>query len=73
MPLEYKGIHLNCGYRIDLLVDGQVVVELKSVDNLLPVHFSQILTYMKLADVPTGLLINFNVTKLANGIERLKL
>ncbi len=73
MPLEYKGIHLNCGYRIDFLVDGQVVVELKSVDNLLPVHYSQILTYMKLADVPTGLLINFNVTKLANGIERLKL
>ena len=70
LPVRYKDVSLDCGYRIDLLVRGELVVEIKSVEALLPIHQAQILTYMRLADVPRGLLINFNVTKLKNGIKR---
>ncbi len=73
LPVEYKGIRLDCGYRIDLLVEDEVIVELKSVEELLPIHQAQILTYMKLANISTGLLINFNVPRLKHGIERFKL
>ena len=71
VPIRYKGMTLDAKYRIDLLVDGVVVVEIKSVDHLLPVHQAQILTYMRLLDSPAGLLINFNVAKLVDGIKRL--
>ena len=70
LPVEYKGIKLDCGYRIDLLIDGKLIVELKSVAALLPIHQAQILTYMKLANLSVGLLINFNVTRLKDGIKR---
>jgi GxxExxY protein len=70
LPVRYKGTLLDCGYRIDLLVRGDVIVEIKSVETLLPIHHAQILTYMRLAKIQTGLLINFNVTKLQNGIKR---
>jgi GxxExxY protein len=70
LPVEYKEIRLDCGYRIDLLADDQLVVELKSVDQLMPIHEAQILTYMKLASVKVGLLINFNVTILTKGVRR---
>lgn len=70
VPVIYKEIKLECGYRIDLLVENQVVIELKVVDAFNPVHEAQILTYMKFADKPIGLLINFNVTLLKNGIKR---
>ena len=70
LPVEYKEIRLDCGYRIDLLVDERVIVELKSVDQLLAIHSAQILTYMKLAGVRVGLLINFNVEVLRRGIRR---
>lgn len=70
LPVEYKEIRLDCGYRIDLLADGRLVVELKSVDQLLPIHEAQILTYMKLAGVKVGLLINFNVAILTKGVRR---
>ncbi len=73
LPVAYKDIFLDCGYRIDLLVENLVIVELKSVKELLPVHQAQILTYMKLAGKETGLLINFNVSRLKNGIKRFKL
>ena len=73
LPVRYKGILLDCGYRIDLLVSGDLIVEIKSAETLLPIHQAQILTYMRLAKVPLGLLINFNVTKLQNGIKRLVL
>ncbi len=73
IPVTYKGVELECGYRIDLLVEQQVLIELKSVDRLAPIHEAQILTYMKLANIPTGLLINFNQTKLVDGIKRFKL
>lgn len=71
MPLIYEEIKLECGYRIDLLVDNKVVVELKSVDAFNDVHIAQTLTYMKLSDCKLGLLLNFNVKSLKNGIKRL--
>ena len=70
LPVRYKETLLNCGYRIDLLVNGDLVVEAKSVETLLPIHHAQILTYMRVSKVPLGLLINFNVTKLQNGLKR---
>jgi GxxExxY protein len=70
LPLSYKGTFLDCGYRIDLLVEDKLIIELKSVDKLLPVHEAQVLTYMKLAKIKTGLLINFNVTALKDGLKR---
>jgi GxxExxY protein len=73
VPVEYKGVHLECGYRIDILIDGQVVLELKSVENLARIHEAQLLTYMRLAKLETGLLINFNVSRLVDGIKRFKL
>jgi GxxExxY protein len=70
LPVRYKDVLLECGYRIDLLVGGDLIVEVKSVETLLPIHQAQILTYMRLARIPIGLLINFNVTKLQSGIKR---
>ena len=70
LPVGYKQIKLDCGYRIDVLIDGQLIVELKSLDQLLKIHEAQLLTYMKLAKVRTGLLINFNVEVLKKGIKR---
>jgi GxxExxY protein len=70
VPVEYKGIILECGYRIDILVENSLIVELKSVDKVLPIHEAQLLTYMKLANIKTGLLINFNVKQLKDGIKR---
>jgi GxxExxY protein len=69
-PVEYKGICLDCGYRVDVLVEDKLICELKSVEEIRGIHEAQLLTYMKLAGVKTGLLINFNVTKLKNGIKR---
>jgi GxxExxY protein len=70
LPVMYKGQQVDCGYRLDLLVNNAVVVEIKSVETLLPVHEAQILSYLKLGGWPVGLLINFNVTLLKNGIRR---
>ena len=70
LPLSYKGIKLDCGYRIDLIVGDEIVVELKAVEKILPIHEAQLLTYMKLAAKPVGLLINFNVPLLTQGIVR---
>ena len=70
LPVVYKQIQLDCGYRLDLLVDDRLIVELKSVDHLLKIHEAQILTYMKLAKLKVGLLINFNVEVLRQGIKR---
>ena len=71
MPLVYEEVKLDCGYRIDLLVDRLVVIEIKSVEALNDVHFAQTLTYMKLGGYRLGLLINFNVSLLKNGIKRI--
>ncbi len=69
-PVEYKGVRLDCGYRIDLVVDNRVIVELKSVETLAAVHQSQLLTYLRLSKIRVGLLINFNVPVLREGIVR---
>lgn len=71
LPIVYKDIMLDCGYRVDLLIENSVLVELKSIDNLLPIHEAQVLTYLKLGQWKIGLLINFNVPVLKNGIKRL--
>ncbi len=70
MPLIYEEVHLDCGYRIDLVVENKVIVEIKSVEALHDVHLAQTLTYLKLGNFKLGLLINFNVTLLKNGIKR---
>jgi len=70
LPVIYKTSRLDCGYRIDFLVAGKVILELKSVQEILPIHEAQLLTYMKLAEIRLGLLINFNVKLLKDGIKR---
>lgn len=70
MPLVYEEVKLECGYRADLLVEKKVIIEIKSVDALNDVHLAQILTYLKLSDCKLGLLLNFNVVVLKNGIKR---
>ncbi len=70
MPLVFEEVKLECGYRIDILVENKVVIELKSVEALNDVHLAQTLTYMKLGNYKLGLLINFNVSLLKNGIKR---
>ena len=70
LPLLYKGVRLDCGYRLDLLVEGLVVVEIKSVDLLMPIHKAQLLSYLKLSGCRVGLLINFNAKILKDGIVR---
>ena len=71
MPLIYKDVRLDCGYRIDILVENKVVIEIKSVEALNEVHLAQTLTYMKLGNYKIGLLMNFNVVLLKHGIKRI--
>ena len=71
LPVKYKGVKLDCGYRIDLLVEEKIIVELKAVERLEPIHTAQTLSYLKLSGCRVGLLINFNVKVLKNGIRRL--
>ncbi|MBI4497983.1 MAG: GxxExxY protein [Chloroflexi bacterium] len=71
LPVTYRGITVDCGYRIDLLVEGAVIVELKAVERLEPIHEAQLLSYLKLSGCWAGLLVNFNVKVLKNGIRRL--
>ncbi len=71
LPLTYKGVRLDCGYRLDLVVAGAVVVEIKAVATLEPIHEAQLLTYLKLGNWQAGLLMNFNVPVLKNGIRRI--
>ncbi len=71
LPVEYKGAKLDCGYRLDLVVEQKVVVEIKAVEKLMPVYTAQVLTYLKLSGLKLGLLINFNVPVIRDGIKRL--
>ncbi len=73
LPVTYKSIRLDCGYRIDIVIGGQLIVELKTVERLMPIHDAQLLTYMKLSGIRTGLLPNFNSAVLKDGIRRLML
>jgi len=70
LPVGYKGLKLDCGYRLDIVVEEQVVLELKSIEQILPIHQAQLLTYLRLSGRKIGLLINFNVAVLKNGIVR---
>ncbi|MET0050863.1 MAG: GxxExxY protein [Candidatus Thiodiazotropha sp.] len=69
-PVNYKGVRLDCGYRADILIEDELIIELKSIDAIKGIHEAQLLTYMKLAGIRTGLLMNFNVKKLKDGIRR---
>ena len=73
LPVDYKGIEVDCGYRLDFLVYGKVIVELKATDAIHPIHEAQVLTYLKMTGCRVGLLINFNVPVLKAGIKRLVL
>jgi GxxExxY protein len=73
LPIVYKTVRLDCGYRLDVVVENQVILELKTVEHLLPIHEAQMLTYLKLSGVATGLLLNFNSAVLKDGLRRLVL
>ena len=73
LPLKYKSIELDCGYRIDILVEDKVIVELKCVDKINPIHEAQLLTYLRLSDKKVGLILNFYVSLMKDGIRRLVL
>jgi GxxExxY protein len=70
LPVVYKGVRLECGYRIDLVVEGKVVLELKAIDKLEPIYEAQLLTYLRLSGIRVGLLMNFNVPVLKEGLVR---
>jgi GxxExxY protein len=71
VPVSYKGVRLNCGYRLDLVVEDRIVVEVKAVEKLMPVHEAQVLTYMRLGSIPVGVLLNLNSSTLKERILRL--
>jgi len=71
LPITYKGLIIECGYRMDLLIEGKVIVELKAVNEVLPIHQQQLLTYLRLTGCRVGLLINFNVRTLREGVKRI--
>ncbi len=73
LPIAYRGVTLECGYRLDFVVRSELIVELKSVETLLPLHQAQLLTYLKLTGIGTGLLVNFNAAPLRRGLRRLTL
>ena len=72
LPVTYKGVRLDCDYRMDLVVEGLVDVEIKAVERLIPVHEAQLLSYLKLSGRPLGLLLNFHTSILKNGIKRIR-
>ena len=71
LPLTYRSVRLDCGYRLDLVVESAIIVEIKSVDQLAPIHEAQLLSYLKLSGLSVGLLVNFNVRILKNGLRRI--
>ena len=73
VPVTYKDVRIDCGFRVDVLAEDALILELKSVEQLLPIHEAQLLTYMKLAKVKIGLLINFNERRLTDGLKRMVL
>ena len=73
LPVVYKSVRLDCGYRIDIVVENRLILELKAAERLMPIHEAQVLTYMRLSGIPTGLLLNFNTPVLKDGIRRLML
>jgi GxxExxY protein len=70
LPVVYKGVKLDCGYQMDMVVEEKIILELKAVEQIMPVHEAQMITYLKLTGLTLGLLINFNVPRLAQGVRR---
>jgi GxxExxY protein len=73
IPVSYKGVFLECGYRLDFIVEGQLIVEIKAVEQLLPVHQAQLITYLRLTRLTSGLLVNFHAATIQRGLRRLTL
>lgn len=73
LPVVYKSIRLDCGYRMDVVVEDHVILEIKTAERLIPIHEAQLLTYMKLSGIPTGLLLNFHAAVLKDGVRRMML
>jgi GxxExxY protein len=73
LPVTYKSVRLDCGYRMDLVVEERLVIELKTVEKILPIHEAQLLTYLRLSGIRTGLLVNFNTPALRQGLKRMRL
>ncbi len=73
LPINYKSVVIDAGYRLDILIPGELILELKAVDKLAPIHTAQLITYLKLTGIKTGLLVNFNVPKLMDGLKRVSL
>lgn len=73
LPVQYKNQFIDAGYRLDILLPDKLIIELKSVEKLAPIHTAQLITYLKLSNIKTGLLINFNVNRLTDGIKRVSL
>jgi GxxExxY protein len=71
LPVTYSGVQLNAGYRIDLLIENQIILEIKSVDEIIPIHKAQLMTYLKLSRLKLGLLLNFNVPDMKAGLKRI--
>jgi GxxExxY protein len=71
VPVVYKPVRLDCAYRLDLMIENRLIVEIKSVERLMPIHEAQLITYLRLTNLPVGLLLNFNINILKNGIRRL--
>lgn len=71
IPIEYKGVRLNCGYRVDIMVENKVILELKCVDEISPIYEAQLLTYLKLSGIKVGFILNFNVSTMRDGIRRM--
>lgn len=71
LPLVYQSVKLECGYRVDLLVEGKLIIEVKSVEGFAEIHFAQVLTYLRLSDLRLALLLNFNVVHMKDGIRRI--
>ena len=72
VPLNYEGVYIDCGYRLDLIVENQVVVEVKSIEAFAKIHYAQVITYLRLTQCPVGLLLNFNVPSMREGIRRIR-
>ena len=71
VPMTYKGVHMDCSYRADLVVEGVLLIEVKSIERFLPIHDAQVLTYLKLLDLHQGILMNFNATRLVKGLRNI--
>ena len=71
LPVSYKGVHLDCGYKLDLVVEGKIILELKAVERIMPIHEAQLLSYLRMMNLKLGLILNFHSSAMKNGIKRI--